>query len=523
MCVAVASEAVTATEAAPGVDDRREVARGGVLSMAGSAYAAVLGFVLYLAVGRLFGAEISGIYFQAIAIYMILNGLALLGSDTGLVRTLARHRAVGSHARAWAAVKVTTLPVLCWSVIVSLSLFFASGRFATAISPGDPARARAYLLTLSVTLLISAVGHAHLCGTRSLGTLKPYVALYQFWLPTSRVLGVALIAVLDVDPDWLLWGWALPMVLMDVAAVSYVIARSRRAALEDPGPAPKRAVEIARDEWRFNVPRGISVMFELALTWIDVIIVGILLGPAVAGAYGVASRFMTSGTMAMEALRLGTAPMIAAAFARGEKQRVQDIYATSSVWLVLLSWPIFLTLATFAPFVLGLLGRDFLVAAPAMTLMSLAILGYIAMGNIVSVILMAGNSTGVLLVAICSLVINVTLNLVLVPRIGLIGASIAWSTAMTFDSAMGLFVLSRFVVGGMTPPVRLVGLAGGLALLAWGATGLVVRLAGEQNLFWLLGYGILALSLYAVLVRTFRTPLGLDDFAAMMKRRQEIA
>ena len=498
-------------------DDRHELARGGSFTMVGHAYSAFIGFGLTLVVGRYFGAHAAGLFFQSVSIYMILNGIALAGSDTGMVRALAGSRALGAFEDAWTSAKVTLLPGAVWSLVVAGALALAAPTIAGRISPDAPEDALPFMYWLVVALVFSGVGMASLQGTRSVASVKPFVLLYQVWLPTTRVLGITVLGVAGGSSSWMLAIWTVPLVMMDIYAAAFVVRRVRAERGRNDQPVtPPRA--MFRQVWAFNLPRGLASFFEICIVWVDVLVVGYFLGTAAAGAYATASRFITSGTMAMEALRVGTSPMLATAFARGENARVQSVYALSTVWVVLLSWPIFVTLATFAPLIMATIGPEFVVASTSMTVMCLSILGYLALGNINSVLLMGGYSKLTASNTAMSLALNIALNFLLVPKIGMVGAAIAWAVAITFDSV--LCVVRGNLRVGIHPPTRELLVAAGCVLFAFGVPGLTIRLFDWVSWPAVLGFVVVSMVFYALCLRTFKQALHLEDFTTLVRRRR---
>ena len=71
------------------------VARGGTANLIGAAVYGLSGFVLLIVLNRGLGVADAGVVVVAIAIFNILAVLAGLGTATGLVRTIARLRAIG--------------------------------------------------------------------------------------------------------------------------------------------------------------------------------------------------------------------------------------------------------------------------------------------------------------------------------------------------------------------------------------------------------------------------------------------
>ena len=75
--------------------DLSNVARGGALGIAGGIAFGVFGFVLLLVVSHGLGATLAGIFFEAVALFMIFTRIAQIGADVGMVRAMSRLVALG--------------------------------------------------------------------------------------------------------------------------------------------------------------------------------------------------------------------------------------------------------------------------------------------------------------------------------------------------------------------------------------------------------------------------------------------
>ena len=93
------------------------------------------------------------------------------------------------------------------------------------------------------------------------------------------------------------------------------------------------------------------------------------------------------------------------------------------------SWPGYLTMAAFAPVLMGLFGAEFKSGATALTILSLALLVLMGTGNNKIVLLMGGKSKWNLAITSVTLTVNVVLDLILIPKIGINGAAIGWAAA----------------------------------------------------------------------------------------------
>ncbi|MGO4257212.1 lipopolysaccharide biosynthesis protein [Marmoricola sp. RAF53] len=473
--------------------------------MAGAAYAGAAGFGLYVVVGRLYGAHVAGLFVEGVAVFTLVLGCAVAGADTAMIRATAQRLALGRADELPVLLRATAPVLLATGTVAAGGLWLAAPRLAHHLAPTDPGTVTA-LRALAAVLAVSAWGQACLHATRGYGSVRSFVLLHQLWLPTARLLlvgGAGVLLAPEPGVVALVVAWVAPLLVVDVVAVVLVL---RRGGVRVRGAAGSTG-EVAREFWSFSLPRGFAALFETGIVWVDVLVVGALIGPAAAGVYAAASRFVTTGTMAMEAMRLATAPQLAAAFARRDPDRAREILGYSTSWLVLLAWPVFLVLAGHASWVMSLLGDGFGDGALPLRVMAVLMLGYTALGNVNALLLMAGRSRWTATNTLCSLTVNVVLNLLLVPRIGLAGAALAWGGALLLDSALCTWQAGS-VLGArvsVSPALR----AGGVALAGWAVPGALVLGLGLTGATAFAVHLLVAVPLYAALVLLFRTRLQL--------------
>jgi O-antigen/teichoic acid export membrane protein len=251
------------------------------------------------------------------------------------------------------------------------------------------------------------------------------------------------------------------------------VAAETPVAGADPG-------EVSRRFWRLTAPRGLAATFEVVIVWADVVLVTVLRGPAEAGIYAAASRFVTSGTLAMQAIRLAIGPVLAGSFGRGDVAEAERVHRFSTVGAILTTWPIYLTVALFAPAVLSLLGPGFGAAAAALSVLAVAMLAVVATGNANTVLNMAGRSAWAARNTGRAAGVMLVLDLVLVPRFGIVGAAVGWSAAMITDASLGISQIRRRLGVRSFGPVVIE--AAVLVLLAFGVPALAVRLFAGASL-----------------------------------------
>ena len=500
-------------------DDLGLLARGGSLNLAGMVLGGILAFALVVVVTRGLGAEGAGVFFTAVALFMIASNVTELGADTGLVRAISRYRALGRDADVRPILATALWPVLATGGVAAALVFALAAPLARAIfEEAYRAEGSEYLRLFAPFLLVSGASTVLVSGARGFGTMAPYVLVENLGKPAARLLLVLGAVLLGLSATWIAFAWVIPVVAGFAVAV-LVFDRLVRTLERDAGVPARRSRPpgLATEFWRFAGPRGLAGAFQVAITWLDVLLVSSMRTAQEAGVYAAVSRLVVMGTLALQAVRLALAPQLSGLLARDRKAEAEDLYRVATWWLIAASWPLYLAFATFAPFVLGLFGPEFPRGQHVLLILSLAMLVNLGTGNVTAVLLMGGRSSWNLFNTIGAVTLNVGLNLLLIPRLGIEGAAIAWTASIVFDNVAALLEV-RFLLG-----IRPFGdgywkVATG-SLVCVGGAGLAARAALGAT--W--GSGILALAvaggLYGPLLWRLRHTLRLPLLVGAFSRR----
>ena len=107
-----------------------EVARGGTLNLVGAAVAAVMTVGLTVVVTRHFSKYAAGSFFAATSAFLIVEMIATLGVQNGLVYFIARFRSLGEQARIPAVLRSALIPVTVVSVALAAVMLVFAGPLA---------------------------------------------------------------------------------------------------------------------------------------------------------------------------------------------------------------------------------------------------------------------------------------------------------------------------------------------------------------------------------------------------------
>jgi O-antigen/teichoic acid export membrane protein len=497
----------------------RAIARGSTLNFVGLIIAGALGFVLTVVITRGLGGSGAGVFFSAAGVFTILANVTELGADTGAVRFVSRLRAQGRSADIKPLLLAAVVPAALAGIVAAIVCLAFAGPFAEVFAKDRPDDVAAFLRLIAPFLPFATVASVAIAATRGFGTMKPFVAIESVGKPALKPLLIAVVAAGGLTTAEVAVAWGAP----EAVACAAALVVAGRLVLARPTPTTESTTEqrarpvgeLAREFWRFSATRGVAAAFQVSVLWFDVLLLGRYRPSADVGIYGAASRMVTMGTFALQAIRLAIAPQIAALLARDDRAEAQTVYQTATWWLMAVSWPLFLTLAVFAPLVLGIFGPGYSRGDVALVILSLAMLVNLGTGNVTVVLLMGGKSSWNLVNTAVALTLNVVLNLVLMPRFGMEGAAVAWAVSIVVDNLLALIEVRVFL--GMRPfgsgylPVAAaaVGCVGGGAILARALLG--------PTALGLLVSVLVGAPLYVAVLWQLRGPLHLDAFLASLR------
>lgn len=489
------------------------VARGGLANLAGAVIAGVAGLGVAWLVARGLGPAAAGVFFTSVAGFTLVAGVAKLGTPTGLVYWIARLRAQGRPDLAAACVPAGLTPVVAVSIGLALALWLAAPWLAPAIG-GSPEQVDAAVTgarVLAAFLPLAALTDAALAATRGYHLMRPTVVLERLLRPVLQLTSLAAVAAASLwmavpAAAWpLAWAWAyLPVLLL----AGYSLHRVQPALL------PTAPVGAAF--WRFTGPRAVASVLQLALQRLDIVLVAVIAGPATAAVYAVAGRFLLLGQLANQAVGQAVQPRLAHRLGAADLPGAAALYRTATAWLVLLTWPLCLLVAGYAPLYLGLFGEAYRAGAPVVAVLAAAMLLATGCGAVDMVLAMAGRTTWNLANVMVALAVMVVLDVALIPRLGAMGAAVGLAAAIAVNNLLPLaqigYVLRihPFGAGTLTAAV--------LAGSCFGILPAVVHATAGTGPVPALATLTASLGLYAAGLRRFRHRLSLDALAGALSR-----
>jgi O-antigen/teichoic acid export membrane protein len=410
----------------------------------------VLGVFVTILVVRSLGDERFGEWSSLLA----LIALTLAICDLGLRQVAVRRAAADPPTEpAWIGALVQL------RFLLSLVAFALSVVVVLVIA--TDAEMRDAGLVLSATLLLAALG-----GLRAILQLRVRNDLDIAVITLNSVVwGAAVVVVFTTDGGLveLALGFLLALVASDVLLV-IVALRHGRVQLRRVG-----------DRWpemlRTGIPIAIGSALVLSYGRIDQILVLELAGASDAGLYGAAYRIFDQSQFVAVSVTTTMFPLLAASYAADVARYRLLLQTSTEVLLAAVLGGLAFVAASGEELVVLLFGSEFGPTSDALTLL-IAALVPVSFGYLLGMlVILTGSQSRFVIVASLGLLLNVTLNLVLLPSYGFIAA--AWATLATEVLVAGM---TWFLVRGKSPAMPTWGRIPRIAAAAVGGFGLVALL-----------------------------------------------
>jgi len=469
------------------------IARGGALNMAGALFSQIAFFAITVILARTLGRAAVGLYSQGFAFLALLGLLSLGGFRGGLTRFVAMHLADGDRALLRGTVRLglglsTLAAVAAGSVLAMAAPWLAHHAFddAALVTP---------LRFVAAILPMSVFTDAALSATQGFRTMKPYAYIGLMLEPFLRV---TLTIVALVTAGGLAEVMLALLVSNALAAVAAAVALRRLMGTATGAPR----YEI-RSLFSFS---GVSWMASLASTgliWADTILLGIFRSSADVGVYQVATRMVLLATFVMLPINASLAPHIADLHRRGDTGGLKRAYVAATGWILRLSLPAFMVCLVFPRQLLSIFGRRFEVGVAVTVILACGKLVDSATGPCGLMLNMSGRPGLSLLDNGVALLLNVILNLLLIPAYGIVGSAAAWAVSLGVVNVARVVQVER--VMDMLPFDASAGKALGAAVAAAGVgvalssqfEGFTGLLVGAPAMFGVYGAVVLALGVSA--------------------------
>ncbi len=413
------------------------------IGLTGSVAALVLNYVLLAILTRWLGPDRFGTFVLAQAIANVALLVVLLGLPNALDRFIPEYLARGERGRAG----VLLMRSLTFSLTASAVVLVVLAVFSVPIAEGLFGKAELAPVLRLVALSIPFMALIRLVSSAFVGCQEVRYEVYIQYLTLPILKIAAAVALFGTGAGLLGWasGYALAVLGTALAATWFLAFRLRPLFFSGPQARVSMRQIIA-----YSWPLSLATIVVTFRGQLDILFLGWMRPAADAGLYRVIVSLVMPLTLVLASFARVYKPVISERIAMDDPGEIGSLYHRIVKWVFMVNGILFLALVLFGDEVVQLLFTQ-RYAAGGLALVILAagrffktILGPEGMT------LEAWGHTRLSFVnALVMVVVNVVLDIVLIPSHGVVGAAIAGACGLAAGGLAG--VLEIRVLHGMWP------------------------------------------------------------------------
>ena len=430
-----------------GDKDFNELIKGGGISFFFRLGGQAFGYLLTLIIANLFGAKGLGDYVLAITILKLFSVLAKFGLDTASIRFIASY----ASKEKWQGVlnlrkKVVNI-LSVTTVLSSLLMYFLADSIADLINIDVKyIRLNAFFVIPMVFFML------HYQSLRGLKKIAEFSFFYRMSQALISIIAIVIIYQFTNDSEVPIYAY-----LTSVLVVSFLAYLSFRYNLIKHANSKDSENE---DFISYSKLLGISIplMFaesvQFIMVWIDKLMLGNMTSVEDVGIYFTAFKLSMIASISLMSINSIASPKFAEKFGKNDINGLRKVVQQSTKMIFWTSFPLVAGFFIIPEYLLSLFGEEFKIGVTAFIFLSCGRLVSSFCGSVGNILKMTNNQNIFGLLLFCGAVINVVLNLVLIPESNLLssygisginGAAFASMCSLSFwNLAMVLIVKRKF-------------------------------------------------------------------------------
>lgn len=457
----------------------------------------VVRFATAVLLARALGADGMGMYALGLTAAGLCSALSALGFDDAMVRYLAIQRRRGDEAAVTGTVQIGIGVPTFVALLSGVGLLVMAEPVATGIF--DEPDLVPVLRAFGCIVPFMALTNALVGAARGFKRMDIQALSLEVVQTLVRLVLISALWFVGLEPV----AAAVVFGIGDVAASATMIALLRKATpLRDVfRPGARREV---RALVHFAFPLWLAGALRKFRQNIETLLLGSLTAVASVGVFTVASKVNFIGHSVYQAIITSVKPHLAELHGIQDRQGLGHLYRTTTRWTLLFGMPFFLVIVIHAEPILQVFGSTFTVGTTALVILASGELVNAATGVCGSVLDMTRRTGAKLVNAVLWLVLTIGLNLLLIPRWGVVGAATASVVAIAVVNV--LRVLQVWVLERVQPYDRtfLKPVAAGLGAFVLGQA--LVNLWPADNLVTVAVHSLALVATYGGLVLLLGMP-----------------
>jgi len=401
----------------------------------------VFSYIFTLLITRGYGAKAMGIFALSLIVLQVSSVIGRLGMDTALLRFVSEY----SSQCKWCLIKEISKKafriVIIISFFVSLIAFFSSSYIAQYIF--HKSYLSKYFKIISIGIVPIVLYFINSERLRGLKKIREYSFLRYMGLLffASILLFISFFFVRKIYVPIVVY--VISIFIMLAFSVFFWIKNF--AKYKNVANYKNKIKTISyKNIFSVSIPMLLTSSLTLIIEWTDIFMLGILRSASEVGIYRVAFRVAEITSIALLSVNSIVAPKFAESWAKKDMKGFEKIARQSTKLIFWTSLPILLVFWLFPSIILGIFGNEFKKGVLVLIILTFAQFINAVVGSVGYILQMTGKEKVLQYVVFIAVLVNMGLNIILIPKYGINGAAFASMFSLAIVNIIPFFLVKKY-------------------------------------------------------------------------------
>ena len=379
-----------------------------------------------------------GDYVLSITVLRLFTLLSKLGLDTTSIKFIASF----ASQNKWTSIFKFRNKVVF--ILIISSIFFSFLLYTLSQPIADLINAQVkYIKLNSFFILPMSFFMLHYQSLRGLKRIAEFSFFYRMSQSLFTVVSVLIIYYFIQDNEVPIYAYLVSLLLVSVLAfLSFRYNLNKKSYGKE--SAEMQILKYSQI-LKISIPLMFAQSVQFIMAWTDKLMLGSMTTTVDVGVYHTAFKLSMFAAVALMSVNSIASPKFAEMFAKKDFLGLKKVVHQSTKMIFWSSFPLVIVFFMFPDFLLGLFGEEFKVGVTAFIFLSCGRLISSFSGSVGNILQMTGNQNIYEIILLIGAILNVVLNLILIPLYGINGAAIAsMSSLIVWNLSMVLVVKQKF-------------------------------------------------------------------------------
>lgn len=372
-----------------------------------------LSYVVILFISNNYGADVYGRFSLSQTLLQFLLLLFSLGLGVSVVKLTSDPRFFNFNKPLNRYLKNSLVLLLVSSVVGAGLIFFLKEWLAvTVFKDARLINYFNYVALLFVFIVYQEFFTEFLRGRNKF----VHYGLFKYLLPPAIFIGFLLLfRFLKFEEDTVILAYLLAFSILFVLLTFFFPFRKVNV----------KGVFSYTNLFTISFPMMFSATFLFLSNWTDVFMLGAMVSKSEVGIYNAAYKLAILALIVINAVNTVLAPKISELYSKNSIEQIKIEVQKATRLITYATIPMVVILVIFREQLLGLFGEEFILGGNVLVIVSIGLLFNAMSGSVAQVLNMTQHQNTLKKITFISVIVNITLNYVLISSMGFVGAAVA--------------------------------------------------------------------------------------------------